>query len=298
MPAPPPKRPVAPSKKKPLPPPAANSEKAPKVYTPGRTFQVKKYDDDNTGEKILVYSQSGMGKTTLFALAPDPAFIPLDDGARKLVHPVTGERLNRVPEVNSFLDLRDALHSASVIDNCQTIVIDTITLAQFICEPFIFETIKKAESNIEVTNLEAYGYGKGYKHLVDHMRIILADLDSIVAKGKHVGLIAQQHVTTIKNSEGDDFLQDGPDLQHNNQHSVRNMVIAWCDHVVRISYLNRVVAKKKAIGDTTRAINVAPGVAYVAKSRTINTIEYPDISFDSPTDSSFWQFLLGDRYDS
>jgi len=55
-----------------------------------KKFSVTLYSGEGYGEKIVVYSESGMGKSTLGMQAPDPVFIPLDAGVMKLRHPHTG----------------------------------------------------------------------------------------------------------------------------------------------------------------------------------------------------------------
>ena len=60
--------------------------------------------------------------------------------------------------------------------------------------------------------------------------------------------------------------------------------------MVKIDYLVKMVGEdKKATGDTTHAIFVKPELHFLAKSRTLKE---DVISFESPEDQSFWQFLF------
>jgi len=277
----------------PAPPPKGQDKKATK------SFSGRSWGKNPTGEKIVIYAPSKMGKTTLAAMAPKPVFLPFDDGSRKVLSPITGEPLEYASDSlgnppETFQDLRDALNSSQLCNMYETFVIDTVTMVQNVCEPHIFATIKKAESGARVTNLEGYGYGKGYKHLLDCIRLLLVDCDQLVNKNKNVILLAQQHAVRIANTAGEDYLQDGPDLFHNNQYSVRNEVIAWADHIVRLGLVDVTISNKKAFGTDTRALFLRPEPHFVAGSRTLDPVEYDVISFETKQDASFWKILFGE----
>jgi len=50
----------------------------------------------------------------------------------------------------------------------------------------------------------------------------------------------------MTNEGGEDYKVAGPDLYHDDKHSLLNLVKSWCDHVFRISYTNLAIEKKKA----------------------------------------------------
>ena len=268
-------------------PPTQNSE-------PKKSFTVAPWAGENEGEKMIVYGGEGMGKTTLASMSPDPIFIGLDDGGRKIRHPKTGEPVKAVHGVETFEDLRDALHSPGLFDSGKTIVLDTITVAEKRAEPYLFRTIKVGDQY--PTNIEQYGFGKGYKHLLDIMRVLLQDCETHVRAGRNILFLAQESAVRIANPEGLDYLQSGPALQHNNQVSIRNEVCQWVDHVFHINHLNTRVAGKpddrtgKAVGDSTRAVYAAGARHFKAKSRTLSE---DVISFETPDDDSLWQLLFG-----
>ena len=104
--------------KKELPPPISRNKKAgsaPKAApAPVKDYTPQAWKDDGEGERILIYAESGMGKTTLAALAPKPVFIGIDDGGRKIKDPRTGEDLMKVPNIDTYSDLRNALQTPSI----------------------------------------------------------------------------------------------------------------------------------------------------------------------------------------
>lgn len=286
--------PVKPSlKKPPLPPP---SKKPPTVVRTPKVFKVHAWTGKGEGEKIVAYGGSGYGKTTLASLLPGPVFIGCDDGGRKIRNPITGKPVYHVEGITDFQDVRDALQTPSLYEGHKSVVVDTITMVEQWAEPWMFEHIKNDKSQ-RVSSLEGYGWGKGYKHSLDTMRLILQDLDALMRRGLNVCLLAQEAAVKTANSAGIDYIQDGPKLHHNNQHSTRLEVVEWADHVFRIGYYNMEVTpsnekgtRGKALsGDSTRAIYAVGAPHFIAKSRTVTE---PIISYESPQDDSLWRLVF------
>jgi hypothetical protein len=276
----------------PVPPPrpaAKTSAVPPRAPSaPAKKFTVAGWSSANRGEKVLLYAESGMGKTTLASTAPDPVFIGIDDGGARIKNPITGEDLKRVEGVESFADVRAALAQPNLFEDSESVIIDTVTRLQDWSLPFIFQTVP-AGQNAVATSIESYGYGKGYRHVYDAMLGILALVDTLTAQGKHVILVAQNEVAAAPNAGSDNFLKEGPRLQHTSQGDVAGLYREWADHVCRISYQGIVVKDKKAVaGCTERAIFVQPEVWFYAKSRTIKE---PVINFGKPSDDDLWKFM-------
>jgi len=281
---------------KPPPPASRNKKTTPKAApTPAKNFSVGPWKDEGEGERILIYAESGMGKTTLAALAPKPVFIGIDDGGRKIKDPRTGEDLQKINGVETYEDVRSALQRPILFEEFDTVVVDTLTLVENLAEPFMFRTIKH-EKGGTVTHLEGYGFGKGFKHLHDVMIPIAADCDRLIRAGKTVILVCQRMNVKRANPGGEDFLEAGPKLSHptSEKNSVRRFFCEWADHVFLIDHFGIAVDKKgKATGGSNRAIFVQDEIHYVAKTRTAAKFEgNRAISFDSPTDDTLWKFLF------
>ena len=278
-----------------IPRPAIN-QRPTVLAKPRKVFSIEKWDGSKSGEKIIIYAETGMGKTTLSSLAPNPVFIGLDDGGRKLRHPTTGELLNVIPGVDTFDDVRMALNASITLD-CDTVVIDTITILESWAEKWTLDHVAGPQ-NSKPENIESYGYNKGYKHLYDTMKLILLDLDKISAAGKNIILVAQSTNNKIANPGGEDFLCNGPRL-YNGKPSILSLYTEWADHILRIDYQGLFVNKKskiaaygKASGDTTRVIYTKPEVFFMAKSRTISD---PVITFSTQSDDSIWQIMFNKK---
>lgn len=297
-PTPPPETPQTPAPaKRPPPPPPPRGGVPPITAKKARVkkvFHGEEWSSEGQGRKIILYADSGLGKTTLASMLPTPRFVGTDEGGRMIKHPVTGANLNHVPGVETFDDVRDAVTQKDLWDDFETIVIDTATIVQDWAERHVLENIKtEGKESHYVTNLRDFGWGSGYRYVYDTMHHLLPDLDSLVRHGKNVVLICQSQQSSISNAAGEDFLKDTPKLQ--NQYgkicpSVWGLYCEWADDVFRISYQTLFAKGKKAVGSTARVINTHPEVHFTAKSKIPHY--WPVVTFDDPTDDTIWQCVF------
>ena len=194
------------------------------------------------------------------------------------------------------MDVRDALAHQNLFADDETIVIDTASVLQDLCETWVLENIKTdGKERRFVERLVDYGWGAGYRHVYDTMHLILPELDPLVQQGKNVVLICQLQQTSISNPGGEDFLKDVPKLQ--NQYgkicpAVWGLYSEWADHVFKIEYESVMTSKdKKAASSGNRVVRIHPEIHFVAKSRTI-PVTVPTIYFGEPSDDSVWQYLF------
>lgn len=291
------------SKRKPLPKaplPASMKPKAKsKKAAPTKVFQVATWSGAHEGEKIIVYGDSGMGKTTLASLAPASVFFGLDDGGRKFRDPETGKEreLKYIPGVETFDDFRQAVQQPNLFDDYKTIVIDTATVLELWALDWVLKNIKNDKGNF-MKNIEHYGWGKGHRHLYDTMRLPLCDFDALIRRGKNILILCQMQQVEVSNTGGENFLCDAPKLapKHGKQTpSIWGMWTEWCDHVLKIGYSDIVAEDKKATSSGEHAIYVHGQPHFKAKSSTIPG-RFPVVSFSDPKDSSIWRFLFDDAW--
>ncbi len=257
-------------------------------------FKIAPWLGDNEGDKVIVYGLSGIGKTTLCSLLPNAAFIGIDDGGRKIKHPVTGKPLMHIPGISTFSDVREVFREPGVFDSIDNIIIDNISELEQWALPYCFKKVKDQKGNT-VSNIEGYGFHKGYRHWYDQMRFILQDCDGLVRQGKNIIMVAQSTIQKFVQSGAEDFVKEGPELYHDTKVSIMNQYISWSDHVFRIAYSSIKVDGKKASGTTERAVYVHGEPHFYAKSRSITDEKYSVVSFEDKKDDSIWRVLFNEN---
>ncbi len=267
--------------------PATKKMAPPPMPTKKKTFEVEPWET-NDGQRILIYADTGMGKTSLALLAPKPVFLGLDEGGADFINPVTNELIKCIPNIEDYQDVRTVLHQPDLFTAYETVVIDTVTVLQDWSATHAVATIP-TEKGAMVKNLVGYGYNKGYEHLYNVMKDILTDLDRLIHQGKNVILIAQGAIHNVPNPSGEDFLRDGLRLHVDKSWDIESLYCEWCDHIFRIAYLNSFAKAKKITGTTERAVFIQPEVYFRAKSRTIHR---PTAPFESTSDDSIWKILF------
>jgi hypothetical protein len=186
------------------------------------------------------------------------------------------------------------------------VVIDTGTALELLAIQHVVATVPHEKSSIKIEHIEDYGYGKGYNHLFDAMRLIFQDLDTLVRRGKNVIVLCQQCPVVVANAAGANYLQDGPKLyapgpESKQSFTVRGYACEWADHVCRIDFLNQQVVGSridttgkehagKIKGTDQRAVFVMQSdPSFFAKTRTLRE---PVIAFENQADDSLWQMIF------
>jgi len=249
------------------------------------------------GTKVIVYGQSGMGKTTICTLLPNPVFLAADDGIDDIQHPVTGEDLPTY-KVASYQDLRNMLAQPKLFEDFDTIVLDTMTMTEEMAVEWVLENVKNGDTYAK--NLESYGWGKGYFHLSEADNVIKHDLQKLVNAGKNVVIICQTVATKRSEAGAEDYLKDMPKLVYrpNVKATAAMDFVEWADHVLRIGYGDLKVSKSKRVSSSgDRVVFVHPEVHFEAKSRTIPG-QFPIVSFCDQSDGSIWEFIFNNAWEA
>lgn len=278
-------------------PPRPGTKTEPKLSTgTKKTFTTKRWDTSKQGERIIVYADSGMGKTTLESMLPNPKFANFNGGSDKIRHPVTGERLEYIPGLETFDDVRDVCYQTDLLTPGDSFVLDTATeFESRLALPWMFKNIPHEKGkSVLIKRIEDYGYGKGYRHLYDTMRLPLLPFDMLIERGVNVVISCQMQQVETSNSSGPDFLCDVPKLQKahgKSTPSVWALWNEWADHIFKIDYADVSVADGKALGTANRVIRVHGSPSFKAKSRSIPHT-FSTVSFNEPSDNSIWRFLF------
>ena len=257
-----------------------------------KSFCVSKVDRSTSGKKILIYGKTGMGKSTLAAMAPGAVFIQPDNGLEDLQHPVEGGEFDVIPGVTSFEDVRDAVNTHSLFDNFDTIVLDTLTYVQEMCAAYVVQYIKK-EKGGKAKSITDFGWAKGYEHVYNQMNLLKVDLDELVRSGKNVILIAQLAKLVVTDPSHGEYWFSQPDLFDKKNAPVTASFNAWASHIFKIDWAQVEIEEGKiGVASDQRAVYVKPELSFEAKTRGSTFDDYPVVTFDSRSDDSIWRILF------
>lgn len=211
-------------------------------------------------QRVVIYGVESVGKTTFAAQFPTPLYLDIEGGTAHL-------DTDRV-EINSWAELNAALKEV-VNTDYQTVVIDSADWAERLCVEDLLASTKK-------TSIEDFGYGKGWVQVAERMSRMLTALDSLIAIGKHVVLLAHSKVQRV---EPPDLMTayDRYELKMSKQSSP--LVKEWADELWFFRFKTKVVesenGKAKGTGGKQRIILTTHSAAYDAKTRSGLAEELP-----------------------
>jgi len=206
--------------------------------------------------RLLLFGQEGVGKSTFAAAAPAPVFLTAEDGTDHL-------DVDRFPVPAAWDDVFAALQVlATSTHPFRTLVVDTLDWL----EPLLWAGICKRDG---VTDIESYGYGKGYVAALDEWRRFLGALERTRhAKGMGVVFLAHSWIKAFKNPSGEDY--DRYEMKLNPK--AAGLLKEWCD-VVGFANHEEVAVKdsrtKRVRGVSTgaRLLHTTRCAAWDAKNR-------------------------------
>lgn len=237
-------------------------------------------------QRTVVYGPGGVGKSELCAnlkqVGIRPLILDIGNGTSFL-------DVDRVTGLDSWADLRAALHDASLWTGFDAVVIDDLTKAEELAVAWTCENVPHEKGHY-VTSIEGYGFGKGMTHVFETFLQLLGDLDAHIRAGRQVVCIAHECTSNVPNPSGEDWIRYEPRLQSpaSGKSSIRHRIKEWCDHLIFIGYDMFVNKDGKAQGSGTRTIYPVELPTHVAKSRCLSaSIPYPHGSAD------LWKQLFG-----
>lgn len=227
----------------------------------------------NGGRRVGIYGPGGSGKTSLAAailnIGRTPLFLDLDDGSGDLDVKRIGTDV-----LKDFSAVRETIQNENIWRNHDTLILDSVTKLEELAADHVLKHVPNDKGKL-VENIEAYGFGKGYKHIFDAMIPVLGDLDQHVRAGRVVILVAHECTAKVPNPNGEDFIRYEPRLQNSERCSVRHRVKEWLDDLFFVGYDLSVSRDGKACGGGTRTIYASELPSHWAKSRRLaDSIEY------------------------
>jgi len=210
--------------------------------------------------RALVWGTEGIGKSTFGANAPAPIFLGAEDGTSEL-------DIARFAEPGTWQDAFDAIAElTNAQHDYQTLVIDTLDWLEPLCWTHVCAT-RPGTGGKRVTDIEAYGYGKGYAAALDEWRRLLAALERLrSARGMHIVLLAHGWIKGFKNPDGDDY--DRYELKLHPK--AGGLLKEWCDAVLFANYetlTHESNGRSKGLATGARVLHTQRRAAWDAKNR-------------------------------
>jgi hypothetical protein len=223
------------------------------------------------GDKPIIctiFSEGGMGKTTLAAMFPSPVFIRTEDGSVSLVG---NDDVQLFPEAQSTADVMDAITAlSSGGHDRKTLVIDSVT--QF--EKLAVREILDTESNPKAKSMAAAhgGFGKAFGILdAKHQELREACGYLVRECGMNVVFLIHATVEELELPDIDKYSRYTVALHKNKQHDCSHHYTNNVDLVAFIRLKTNVRStengKKRALSDGEREIICYPVASNVSKNR-------------------------------
>lgn len=226
--------------------------------------------------RSIIYGTEGVGKSLFAASAPNPIFLPTENGLDAI-------KVDAFPLLKSWAEVQDAIGVLINEDHeYETVVLDS---ADWL-EPLIFQQVAY-DHNLPAydSNAPALAYGRGARAAADYVRTMLDGFDVLRdEKGMGVIIIAHSQVKRFDDPTTDAYDRYMLDL---NKESA-SVMTEWCDVLgfaaFKVSVKEENVGigtkKKRGLGSGERLLFTQEKPAYKAKSRWSIPAEIP-LNYDA-----------------
>ena len=208
--------------------------------------------------RLLIYGTEGIGKSTTAAGAPNPIFLPTEDGLDQI-------DCASFPLATQLSDVEEALRVLNHERHAyETVVIDSADWLErlvwdALCEQYGVSGIEKVDG----------GYARGYTHALTHWRRILASLDTLRSRlGMCVILLAHAKVEKFEDPESSAYDRYSPRLHRH----VTALLTEWADAVL---FATRKLVTKTEDAGFGRGRTVASGLGRDGGDRVLRTVGSP-----------------------
>jgi len=207
--------------------------------------------------RIVIYGVPGIGKTTWAAAAPNPVFIPVEDGFGEL-------DVQAFPKPESYAQVLECVGALATGEHdYRTVVVDSLDKL----EPLLWADVCERNGK---KSIEEFGYGKGYALAAAEWRNLLGGFDALRARGMTVILTAHSTVARIEPPETDPY-----DRYQLRLHKTAEATVCdWADAILFANYKVTTVSsggqgseRRRGVSDGSRVLHTTERAAWRAKNR-------------------------------
>lgn len=210
--------------------------------------------------RLLIYGSEGIGKSSLGASAPNPIFVPTEDGLDNI-------DCASFPLCKTYTDMVTALTTLATENHeFKTVVLDSSDWAEKLTWEHICNQTKPAAKSIAVAE---GGYGKGYERAANLWQTEIIPLMRHLRDEKKMAVIflAHAHVKKHVDPETGEFDRFIPRMHE----KAVSVLTEWCDAVL-LATREFGAAKGDAQGGA-RILRCTPSAIGTAKNR----YGFPDV---------------------
>jgi len=201
--------------------------------------------------RVVIYGPPKIGKSSFGADAPNPIFVPTEDG-------IDNVEVDRFPRPTSWPELLANVERVATEEHeYQTLVLDTINGAAELAANHVCET--RFGNDWGPRGYQSFGQGAAATS--EEIRRLLPALDRCRTREMTVLLLAHAGTQRVPNPLDADFSKWVPDLDRR----IWARIAAWADVIGRAEYQHSIVrdatGKAKAMGASVRIIRFAGSAA-------------------------------------
>lgn len=216
--------------------------------------------------RILLYGEHGIGKSTFAANAPNPIFLPTEDG-------VSNIDCHSLPVARSWAEFQSYLEAVATEEHdYRTVVIDSVDWL----ETLIFKAVCEEHGK---KSIEEFDYGKGYVFAEPKWGEVLRALDYLRdAKGMQSILISHAKIERFNDPTMPAYDRFAPDVHKR----AAPRLMEWADDVLFATRETMTIRDGKQKDARVRAkqggrvIRTTPDAAYEAKNRMPAGTDIPE----------------------
>lgn len=220
------------------------------------------YGKQRRPQRVVIYGQHGVGKSTLIAGLEKPLILDTEDGTAHL-------DVARV-KIGSLEELRDVMRELVQqlkAGECEfkTIALDTADRLWDMCAEAILKGLGKK-------SMEDLGYNKAYTLATEQFKNVFAGFDLLCRLGVHVVISCHANVERMNPPDAPEYTAYSLKVAPPNKQAgaAASFLTEWADAILFARMLLSVDAKShKAIigGDCGRVVETQPSAAWTAKVR-------------------------------
>lgn len=179
--------------------------------------------------RVFLYGVQGVGKSTWAANAPEPIFLPTEEGLNDIA-------CSKFPLLSSSQEIMQAIKELYMEKHdFKTVVIDSLDWL----EQMIWDHVREKDGAKIFDD-----YGKGYVIAVSKWRTLISALDALREKGMAIILVAHSKIERFEDPETKSYDRFVPRMHK----SASAVIQEWCDEVFFATYKTYTTETKEGFG--------------------------------------------------